>query len=301
MKVPYLSKKRRSDMALVVGEFSDAIATNLKPLAVDARLDSPWIRSMYPLLALLQVLSLKSGPLNPSREYALIGAQKTGDRDLFLRAIGAFNASDDVVAAMQGAYRETIFSGFIAELRSDLLMVLVQGLMYSYRGSAIGLRCAMEDLYRHLYYMDHPQEYSALFEGHSEHGMKIGPQFLRDYLRRTNYLAPLSRVTLDFSPRTDDCMDWFGMNEHLYAELSAAVHGASKWFAAVSSAASLKQVSVKDSKFDEVFVNFAKLCATFLIAAHRDLFCAAGDYDKSLVLEIFNKAERSHFRRLFNI
>ena len=301
MKVPYLNKKRRSDMTLLVGEFSGAIATHLKPAAIADRLDSPWVKSMYPLLALLQVFGSKTGPLNPSREYALIGAQSAADRDLFLRAIGAFQGADDVVAAMQGAYRGTVFSGFIAELRSDLLMVLVQGLMYSYRGSAIGLRCAMEDLYRHLYYMDHPQEYRALVEGYSEHSMKIGPQFLRDYLRRTTYLAPLSRVALDFSPGSAETMDWFGMNDHLYSELSAAVHGASEWFAAVSSAASLKQVPAKDSKLDEMFTNFAKLCATFLIAAHRDLFSAAGDYDKSLVLEIFSQAERTRFRRLFNI
>lgn len=302
MKIPYLNKKRRTEMASLSAEFQDAISKNLDPAAVNPRFEAGWLRAIYPLLALLQLLSNSRATLNPSREYALLGARLTGNQELFLRALNSFQGPVEVIDAMQNAYGRTIFSGFISELRSDLLMVMVQGLMYSYRGAGIGLRCALEDLYRHLYYMDHPQEYAARSLGQSEHMMKLSPQFFREYLRRTSYLSRLTDVDLDFSPKSENSMDWFGRNDKLYGDLSAAVHGASdEWFAAVSSAASLQRNISKDDKLDALFEDFAKLCTTFLIAAHRDVFSSAGDYDKSLVLEIYSTKERKNFRCLFNI
>ena len=303
MKVPYLGVKRKSEMTQLIEEFRQKIAQHLAIASKDKRLDEPWLRSMYPVLALLQILNSGGFTLNPSREYALLGAQDVGDEDTFLEAINSFQASESVLRAMQRAHKATIFTGFISELRSDLLLVLVQGLICSYRGSAVGLRCALEDLYRHLYYMDHPQEFSALASGQSEYGMGINPKFFREYLRRTSYLAPLHGGCLDFSKKsTAEDVDWFGQNESLYADLSAAVHGASgNWFAAVSTADSLKHIDSKSAKLDFLFVGFAKLCVAVLIAAHRDVFSSINDYDKSIVLELFGAEERANFRLLFNI
>lgn len=303
MKVPFLGFKRKSEMAKLIGEFRKKIVQHLDENSVTVRLDEPWLRSLYPLLALLHLLNSAGRTLNPSREYALLGAKESGDQNTFLEAINSFQASPNVLHAMQRAHKATIFTGFISELRSDILLVLVQGLIYSYRGSAVGLRCALEDLYRHLYYMDHPQEYASLASGQSEYGMKISPKFFREYLRRTSYLAPLRGVRQDFSKKNDsEDDDWFDRNEDLYADLSAAVHGASNdWFAAVSTADSLKHNNAKSATLDSLFVGFAKLCATLLIAAHRDVFSAANDYDKSIVLEMYSPSERSNFRLLFNI
>lgn len=304
MKVPYLNKKRAKEMAALVEEFNIKITENLERSSVNERLKEPWMCAIYPLLALLGLLTDGEGALNPSREYALLGAKSAGDRDTFLEAINSFQASKKVTSAMQRAHKETIFTGFIAELRSDLLLVLVQGLIFSYRGSAVGLRCALEDLYRHLYYMDHPQEFLALSSGHQENSMDISPKSFRDYLKITSYLSPLHKVCFDFSkkPEKSPGMDWFGKNEELYGKLSAAVHGASNdWFAAVSSASSLSENIQKNSKLNAVFVDFAKLCVTALIAAHRDIFSSANDYDKSLILDIFEPNERAGFRFLFNV
>ena len=303
MKVPFLGVKRKKEMTQLIGEFREKIVENLASVPTTARLDDPWLRALYPLLALLHLLNSGGSMLNPSREYALLGAKEVGDQATFLEAINSFHSSQNVLQAMQRAHKATVFTGFISELRSDLLLVLVQGLMYSYRGSAVGLRCALEDLYRHLYYMDHPQEFAALASGQSEYGMKISPKFFREYLRRTSYLTPLRFVRLDFSKKTnDEDVDWFDRNEDLYADLSAAVHGASNdWFAAVSTAESLKHIPAKSSKLDSLFVGFSKLCVGALIAAHRDVFSSANDYDKSIVLELFSAEERANFRLLFNI
>lgn len=302
MKVPYLKKKRRTDMVALTKEFSDAISEHLKKTTIETRVEAEWVKSMYPLFALLQLLDGSGESLNPSREYALIGAAAEEARDVFLQAMDAFQAPTEVSCAMRKAYKRTIFSGFISELRSDLLMAMVQGLMFAYRGVGIGLRCALEDLYRHLYYMDHPQEFHALQLGESEYSMKLNPQFFRDYLRRTSYLAPFGLVSLTFSIKEPEAMDWFGVNEQLYANLSAAVHGASgEWFAAISNANSLAQNEAKERNLNRLVGDFSKMCVTFLIAAHRDVFASGGDYDKSLVLEIFDDDERKGFRRLLNI
>lgn len=303
MKVPYLKKKRRTDMLALTTEFSDAIGDHLKIATIETRVEAAWLKSMYPLFALLQLLDDSGESLNPSREYALIGAATEGARDVFLRAMEAFQAPTEVSCAMRKAYKRTIFSGFISELRSDLLMAMVQGLMFAYRGVGIVLRCALEDLYRHLYYMDHPQEFHALQLGGSEYAMKLNPQFFRDYLRRTSYLAQFSSVSLNFSiKKSAEVMDWFGVNEQLYSNLSEAVHGASgEWFAAISNANSLAHNEAKERNLDKLVGDFSKMCVTFLIAAHRDVFASGGDYDKSLVLEIFDDGERKGFRRLLNI
>ncbi|MDZ7864094.1 hypothetical protein [Acidovorax sp.] len=304
MKVPYLNQKRKKEMGLLAEDFAKTIRGHMESAQIKPRLDDPWLKIMYHLLALLHLLPGARLDVNPSREYALLGAKATGNRELFLQAMTAFQAPEDVLNAMRESYRRTVFSGFIAELRSDLMMALTQGLIYSYRGAAISLRCALEDLYRHLYYMDHPQEFAALSAGReTEFSMKISPQGLREYLSRTSYLRSIVGAKIDFSPKSDPKdMDWIAVNDDLYSALSSAVHGASsEWFAAVGSAASLVRNDGKEEKLNALFVRFAKLCSTFLIAAHRDVFASLGDYDKSLVFEIYEPLERRNLRVLLNI
>jgi len=304
MKVPYLNQKRKKEMGLLAEEFARTIRGHMEQAQVQPRLDDPWIKTMYYVLALSHLLPGVKVDVNPSREYALVGAKAQGSRELFLQAMTAFQAPEAVLDVMAASYRRTVFSGFIAELRSDLLMALTQGLVYSYRGAAISLRCALEDLYRHLYYMDHPQEFAALSAGReTEFSMKISPQGLREYLARTSYLRRIAGARVDFAPKADPKdMDWLGVNDELYSSLSSAVHGASsEWFAAVGSAASLQKSEAKEEKLNSLFVRFAKLCSTFLIAAHRDVFASLGDYDKSLVLEIYSPVERRNLRALLNI
>jgi len=307
MKVPYLKKKRREEMGALAAEFGAAIATNLAPLTLEGKLKTGWQANFYPVLALLQILlNSRHTILNPSREYALEGAKQKQDGELFLEALNAFQSAPNVAEAMQFAYTRTIFSGFIEELRSDLLMVYLHSLTYSYRSAAIGLRCALEDLYRHLFYMDHPQEFMALNEKRAtEYNMDLSPIRFREYARRTSYLRCYSEVDVFFAPKPADsttAMDLFGLNEELYGSLSAAVHGASKdWFAAIQNAASLKENPEKELKLASLCSQFSKLVVAFLIAAHRDIFSSAGDYDKSIVLELYTLEERKNFRRLLNL
>ena len=306
MKVPYLKEKRRSEMTELATEFSLVISNNLEIGELSSRLHAGWLNNLHSLFALLQILLNSAHTLNPSREYALEGAKRTEDSELFLEAMKSFQASPEVLEKMRAAYSATIFSGFIAELRSDVLMVFVHGLMYSYRNAAISLRCALEDFYRHMYYMDHVQEYRALQEGReTEHGMHLSPLRFREYIRRTSYLQCFFEVTTDFALKTagsDAEMDLFGLNEELYASLSAAVHGASsEWFAAIQNAKSLQHNLEKENKLQALCSKFSKMCIAFLIAAHRDVFSSVGDYDKSIILDIFSLEERKNFRHLLNL
>jgi hypothetical protein len=267
-------------------------------------LHSGWLNNLHPLLALLQIFLARKSATNPSREFALEGARSTGDGALFLEAMNSFSSSEGVNGAMRQAYSATIFSGFMEELRSDLLMAFVNGLMYSYRNSAICLRCSLEDLYRHLYYMDHPQEYYALREGREgEYSMKLSPMAFREYIKRTSYLKDFSQVNVAFEKKLSDSeSDYFSINEGLYGSLSAAVHGASEdWFAAVQNAGSLQKNQDREDKLAELAGKLTKMCIAFLISAHRDIFAAAGDYDKSIVLDAFSALERKNLRRFLNL
>lgn len=309
MKVPYLKERRRNGMAELASEFSVAIASHLESKTLAENLKNGWLNELHAVFALLQILLDSPHNLNPSREYALEGAKRTVDHAVFVNAINSFQAPPNVFQAMRGAYSETIFSGFIRELRSDLMMVLMHGLMFNYRGAAISLRCALEDLYRHLYYMDHQQEYVALREERaSEHDMKISPQGLREYLTRASYLQSYSAVGIDFAPKPKSpkneaiAMDYFGLNEKLYGALSAAVHGTSdRWFSALENAGSLKKNIAKDALLQKLGTDFSKLSVSFLIAAHRNIFTAVGDYDRSMVLDLFTGNERKNLRLLLNI
>jgi hypothetical protein len=303
MKVPYLKERRRQEMTELATEFSNAILVNLDPTKLEPKLHSGWLNNLHPLFALLQLFLNNSNSLNPSREFALEGARQIGDGAIFLDSMNSFSASEPVIRAMQLAYSGTIFSGFMKELRSDLLMVFINSLSFSYRSAAISFRCALEDLYRHIYYMDHPQEYNALREGReSEYSLKLSPQAFREYLKRTTYLKNFSQVNTEFNAKLELESDYFAVNEALYGALSAAVHGASEdWFAAIENASSLKLNCDKELKLADISNRFVKMSVSFLIAAHRDVFAAAGDYDKSIILDVFTPAERKSFRRFLNL
>lgn len=291
-------------MLLLACDLSSAIVPDLDHAHLERRVaGAPWVLSMYPLFALLKLLDGSGGALNPSREYAMAGAAQQGDRRLFLKALSSYQADDSVSSAMRQAYHATMFSGFISELRSDLILVLMQGLMYSYRGMAIGLRCALEDLYRHLYYMDHPQEYNFLVSGESEYSMKLSPKDFRAYLSRASYLRPIAGYAIDFKKKVKpEDGDWFGINESLYGDLSSAVHGASdRWFSALTNAASLKINSDKEAEISGLIDKFSKMSSIFLILAHKQIFCSAGDYDKSIVLSVFDCQQKHSFRAAMNL
>lgn len=304
MKVPYLKSKAKADMLRLSKDLSGSVLSSLENEVVENRVaSSAWVSGLYPVFSLLKILDDSKLALNPSREYAMAGAAADGDRSLFLRAISSYQEEAGTSAAMRRAYRATIFSGFISELRSDLILVLMQGLVYSYRGMAIGLRCALEDLYRHLYYMDHPQEYLSLVSGESEYSMKLAPKDFRQYLTRTSYLKGFALCSTEFIKKTkpEDC-DWFGINESLYHDLSAAVHGASgRWFAGLENAESLKINLAKEKEMNLLVDKFSSLCTVFLVSAHRELFASASDYDKSIVLSVFGDEQKHSFRRYMNI
>lgn len=303
MKVPFLNKKRKAELIELSTQFSAAINKNLSPTNFSKRFDSGWLNDFYPFFALLEILLNKRININPSREYALEGARLSGDTGAFLEAINSFNASPRVHKALRKAHSETIFSGFIEELRSDSIMAFINSLMYGYRGSAISLRCALEDLYRHLYYMDHPEEYRALVEKReTEHSLKLSPLAFREYLRKASYLQKFSTVSTSFCIKEEKDMDLFGLNDTLYAQLSSAVHGASSdWFAAIQNSSSLQFNEDREKKLANLGGDFIKMCIAFLISAHRDIFLAAGDYDKSIVLEAFSNNEKRDLRNLLNI
>lgn len=307
MKVPYLQNKRTEEMMALASDFSKKIAKNLSRQEVKSKLGAgSSINELYSLFTLIEILIAPEGHLvNPSKEYALESIRRTGDPELFFKAIRSFNASDDISNHMNKEYSTMSFNGFITELRSDILMAFVQILINNYRGSAISLRCALEDLYRHIYYMHHSQEYIAIQNGiHSEYALKINPQVLRDHLKMVSFLEVFCDVSVDFdkpSPGTV-LFNIFGLNDELYSNLSSAVHGNSnKWFSALENANSLEKIDSKELCMNLILKKFTKVCISLLIATHKSHFCSISDYDKSIIFDCFLKNEKSNFRKLLNV
>ena len=304
MKVPYLKKKRSNELNLLGRELVRAIVPFLKKDQLSSRTNCIWCSKMYSLFAIVELLLSDLNQSNPSRQYALEGARNSKNRSLFISALSAFSGPPEIMAAMRKAYSRTIFTGFIAELRSDLLLVFAQMLICSYRGAAIGLRCALEDLYRHLYYMDHPEEYSFVVAGDgAEHAIKLSPMFFREYLARTSYLGRFKGVDESFLKKTDDsASDIFTVNEELYRSLSQAVHGAStSWHAALGSFNALAFSKEKDEHLTKLTGMFCEMAVIMLLSAHREIFMSANDYDRSLILDVLPPAKRHALRAFLDI
>ncbi len=304
MKVPHLSKKRQSELRMLASQFATATSANLALHTGGDSAPPQSVISLYPLFALLQSLNKTDPIANPSREHALSEAQLAGSRALFVSALRSFSASADVYAAMQRNYSDSIFSGFIRELRSDLLMFSLHSMIFSYRAAAISLRCALEDLYRHIYYKDHPQEFRALVSGRrGEFSADRSPRALRQYLVHVSELQPFSTVDTSFREITaEGVQNLFGTNEGLYSDLSEAVHGATdRWFAAHTSAQSLTKSADKDKSLASLSTSYVRLSIAFLIACHKGRFASMGEYDKSIVLDCFEQSERGKFRQLLNV
>lgn len=333
MIVPYFKNKRYEEMHRLAEEFRKKIDSNfIENFSHDRKSQeyeklNSLLGSSYSMLALMKLLLSGDFDANPSRELALFHAQNNGDVKLFVDAMSNFKASKATLAAMKIAYAESIFTGFMRELQSDILMAFVQCLAFNYRGAAIHLRCALEDLYRHLFYMHHPQEYKMLVNGtQDEISMKLGPRVFREYLSRVDYLQPFahrSDIESAVEPTgegnksvKEDCNDDSGflnsveqkqlalhsVNESLYRDLSSAVHGAtSDWFAATESAESLVFNQDRQKRLYSIFSRFNLLSISFLVAAHKDSIIKMAEYDRSIVFSGLPKDIRGNLRKLLNV
>jgi len=164
----------------------------------------------------------------------------------------------------------------------------------NYRGCYISLRNILEDLYRHLYYKDHLQEFGMANaeNGYEEFTLKLTPQFFREYLTRTTFLKKLSDYNRYFKTAKENLFDW---NEDLYKKASYYVH------AGFEKPSDLQFDEVKSNSVTSLTKEVMTLATIFLIGAHRAHCLKFNDCTKSLILESFEPSVKHNFRREMNV
>jgi hypothetical protein len=303
MKVPYLNKRINAEFEEYLVEMTSHVSECVSNIKVRIGVRRVY-GALFPLFMFLRELRAVDFGGDPSKNMILDQMRMRGDKDGFVEALASRPFSGHMRAALAEAVKEMTFTTYLNELWSDALLCINSITLLNYRGSHIALRCMLEDLYRHLYYKDHPEEYGSLrFDPVADDNFRMTPGDLRDYLTKVACLRQFATLDDSFCEKSgENSMDMFDLNAELYALTSGYVHGAK-----LGSMNSFKSNSnaTHDSGREDVLIGavsrFVKMACAFLISAHFDEFKRFSDYDKSVVFSAFTVAERHGFRRAMNV
>lgn len=300
MKVPFLSGKITGEFNAYLEELGESV--NLCVADAKTTNNKELFSSVYPLFVLLRALSNSDYARDPVRDIVLTEL-KSIDKRKFLEAVSFFQRGHKYQQEFRNGMQKQVFTGYFRELFSDALLLLNSYYTNNYRGSQIALRCMLEDLYRHLYYRDHPQEFVAIANNVSgEYEIGIRPKFLREYLKRADYLQIFNRINSNFEPKNIDQETIFDVNEKLYTDCSAAVHGSDQSeLNAFQSNLDFHMVPKKTEDVLRMSKQFTNMAVSFLISAHHDQFLAFSEYERSLILSKFPEKNRAALRKALNI
>lgn len=302
MKVPYLKKRVNDEFDGYLNELEQGVHSAIAEAR--GRKDAGELFStLFPFFVLLRGLQNSEYARNPARDSALTELRDAGRKYDFIEALTYFRVHHPYQREMSAGFQRQTFAGYFDEIFSDALMLLNSFYTCNYRGSFIALRCMLEDLYRHLYYRDHPQEFRTLQQGGDERALKITPQSLRDYLPGTDYLGEFRLLSKDFLKKQDsETKDLFHVNDELYRTCSRSVHGSAG--ATLNAFSSNADISFSGLRADEVVHavrEFVGMSIAFLVAAHLDQFLGFSDYERSMVLDGFAPGRRAALRAFLNI
>ena len=299
MKVPFLKKKLENDFVRYFDELMSSVSDSLSKHKA-CKESSKLFQMLHPIFVLLE--SLKSSEYYPQPNNILLMQEylARGDREKVVALARKTNDFDDEAEVLRDAVQKHTFTPYFEEIYSDLLLLLNNYYFNNYRGCFICLRCVLEDLYRHLYYKDHIQEYLSLLAGIDEHSMGLRPQVFREYLQRVSFLQPFSKVDKKFE--TCESGYVWGWNNELYSRTSFYVHASNE-------EAMNRYTNNKQMKFNETYAEkvegIAKegvaIAVAFLIPCHVDVYSRFNDYNKSMILESFEPRMRRNFRSLLNV
>lgn len=304
MKVPFLNKRIEKEFSSFLKELSASVTKSVGENKANTQESKLLFSNVFPLFVLLRCLSTPTYTRDPSKDAILSELRNAGRKNEFISALLRFNRKKVYQNELVQGLQKQIFTGYFDELFSDTLLLLNSFYTYNYRGAMVAVRCMLEDLYRHLYYRDHPQEFWALTEGgYSEYELGLKPSKFRNFLPQTNYLSIFKSVDIYFLKKADaKNMDLFSLNEKLYSESSSYVHGSE--FSSLNSFRSnsdLEKNIDREKTVLRVVNDFVKVSVAFLVAAHFDHILAANEYEKSIILSAFSDQEKINFRFCLNI
>ena len=268
-----------------------------------------FFKKVYPLYVLLESLSNFRYFIDPSKKILVYQYAKAGKKDHFVEAARTLFNNDPKSQVLRKGILEETFTPYYVELYSDGLMLLNQFYLNNYRGCYLMIRCILEDLYRHIYYKDHKEEFLMVQTGISEYDLKLGAEYFRNYLRKASFLNELNQVDTDFN-NLDGLSEeeikkknkFFNLNDELYRKTSAFVHGTNETY--LSKFTSNSELEYNKDKADSLIEEVGRvinLIVLFLICAHYEHFSKFNEYEKSLILFNFEIDKRSKLRRFLNI
>jgi hypothetical protein len=304
MKVPYLGPRINKEFLRYLDELGASTKASIATTKTNSETQKILFYKVYPLFVLVRCLSNPTYTRDPSREAVLSEIGRSGDKEKFIKALKHFSSKNEFSNELIAGVQRQIFSGYFHEMFSDTLLLLNSFYMNNYRGAMIAVRCMLEDLYRHLFYRDHPQEFWALTsEGRSERDSGVTPMMLREYLKQTSYLAVFSKLNENFEKKVGDKGgDLFDVNERLYKECSSFVHGSE--FVSLNSFQTNTDLIMNPYKAKEVVRitnDFVKMAVAFLVSAHLDHVQSFNEYERSIIFTAFSDDERSAYRLALNI
>jgi hypothetical protein len=307
MKIPYSGKIIDTSFGRYWKDLTGTLPQNSQVQPSRA-----FFKHTYPLFVLIEALHDSDYLVNPTQQLLLAEAVAEGDKSMvakIVRTIGIKGVTEEDKLLRQAVLKQQV-TPYLSELYSDTLMLLNHFYLNNYRGCYISLRSILEDLYRHLYYKDHFQEFwivNDVENGYEEFTLKLTPQFFREYLTRTTFLQMLSGYNRRFETATEpggqktgeNLFDW---NEDLYKKASYYVHaGAITYMSGFEKPSDLQFDEDKSKSVISLTKEVMTLTTIFLICAHRAHFLKFNGCTKSLILEIFEQPVKHNFRRVMNV
>lgn len=303
MKIPYLKKLIETEFDQYLKElYSHALSCTSAGSGRDGAKRIYGL--MFPLFKILRRLDEVDFEHDPSRSLMLDQMRVHGDKNGFVKVLRSASFRGELNGVFVEALKEMRSTPYLNELWSDALLCVNSFTLFNYRGANIALRCMMEDLYRHVYYKDHAEEYGALrFDPSAEEDFKLSPAELRDYIKKVGSFRVFSELNSSFQIKKDKTdEDLFDLNDNLYSVLSGYVHGSKIGsMNSFRSNSNAQRDARRENFMLEVVKKFIKLSCSLLIAAHSNEFRSFSEYDKSIVFSAFSISESHDFRRAINV
>ncbi len=290
------SNKFKEDFNSYFNDFESSLKENLGFHKSRAN-NLDFFTKIYPLFVLLESLTNYEYFVDPSKKILIGEYLEDNNREELIKvARTLFNKDVNSEVLLKGIQKAT-FTPYFKELYSDSLLLMNQFYLNNYRGCYLYLRCILEDLYRHLYYKDHKEEFFMIDSDIAG----LSPKELRDYLPKTSFLDKLKDVNENFELKEGEQSVLFKLNDNLYRDTSAFVHASKEtYMSKYNFNSDLRYDENNASAAREIALKIVNLSIVFLICAHFEQFSRFNDFEKSLILINFNKDAKSNLRKFLN-
>lgn len=297
------SDKFKDDFESYFQDFEESIKRNIESHK-SRKNESDFFKIVYPLFVLLESLTNFEYFIDPSKKILINEYLEKNDKHNLIKVARTLFNKDPNSEVLRKGIQKGTFTPYFEELYSDSFLLLNQFYLNNYRGCNIYLRCILEDLYRHLYYKDHKEEFFMVDSNVSEFDIGLSPDKFKKYLPKTSFLNELKKVNEKFEIKNDEeiNMDLFKLNIELYHKTSASIHASKESF--MNKYGSNSELIYNEDKASDIIKITRKvvdISLVFLICGHIEQFSRFNDFEKTLILYGFDKNVKQNLREFLNI